>query len=129
VPGFWHTLRYSIDRWCKWVGVVYKSLVDDPAARSFSPSALREAMARRLYRRSVAMGQIAVPAVPSLIDEYVRMCDNLFASVGVQYSPEEFAQLKTALKTQLAAAFRASSRSPTQPSYAFAIVATSVLTR
>jgi SAM-dependent methyltransferase len=68
-------------------------------------------MARRLYRRSVAMGQITVPAVPSLIDEYVRMCDNLFASVGVQYSPEEFAQLKTVLKVQLAEAFRTSSRS------------------
>jgi SAM-dependent methyltransferase len=68
-------------------------------------------MARRLYRRSVAMGQITVPAVPSLIDEYVRMCDNLFASVGVQYSPDEFAQLKTVLKVQLAEAFRTSSRS------------------
>jgi SAM-dependent methyltransferase len=111
VPGFWHTLRYSTDRWCKWVGVVYKSLVDDPAVRSFSPSALREAMGRRLYRRSVAMGQITVPAVPGLLDEYVRMCDNLFASVGVQYSTEEFAQLKTALKAQLEAAFRTSSRS------------------
>jgi len=57
------------------------------------------------------MGQITVPAVPSLIDEYVKMCDNIFASVGVQYSPEEFAQLKTVLKTQLAQAYQASSRS------------------
>jgi SAM-dependent methyltransferase len=85
--------------------------VDDPAVRSFSPSTLRDAMARRLYRRSVAMGQITVPAVPSLIDEYVKMCDSLFASVGVQYSPEEFAQLKTVLKTQLVEAYRTSSRS------------------
>jgi SAM-dependent methyltransferase len=85
--------------------------VDDPAVGAFSPSTLREAMARRLYRRSVAMGQITVPAVPSLIDEYVKMCDNIFASVGVQYSPEEFAQLKTVLKTQLAQAYQASSRS------------------
>jgi len=68
-------------------------------------------MARRLYRRSVAMGQVTVPAVPSLIDEYVKMCDNIFASVGVQYSPEEFAQLKTVLKTQLDEAYRTSSRS------------------
>jgi SAM-dependent methyltransferase len=111
MPGLNHTLRYSTDRWCKRVRVVYKSLVDDPAVRSFSPSTLREAMARRLYRRSVAMGQITVPAVPSLIDEYVKMCDNIFASVGVQYSPEEFAQLKTILKTQLEEAYRTSSRS------------------
>ena len=57
------------------------------------------------------MGQVTVPAVPSLIDEYVKMCDNIFASVGVQYSPEEFAQLKTVLKTQLDEAYRTSSRS------------------
>jgi SAM-dependent methyltransferase len=85
--------------------------VDDPAVSSFSTSTLREAMARRLYRRSVAMGQITVPAVPSLIDEYVKMCDNIFASVGVQYSPEEFAQLKAVLRTQLAQAYQVSSRS------------------
>jgi SAM-dependent methyltransferase len=85
--------------------------VDDPAVSASSTSTLREAMARRLYRRSVAMGQITVPAVPSLIDEYVKMCDNIFASVGVQYSPEEFAQLKTVLETQLAEAYRTSSRS------------------
>ncbi|MBV9722201.1 MAG: class I SAM-dependent methyltransferase [Mycobacterium sp.] len=72
---------------------------------------MREAMARRLYRRSVAMGQITVPAVPSLIEEYVAMCDNLFASLGVQYSAAEFAQLKTVLATQLAQAYQASSRS------------------
>ena len=57
------------------------------------------------------MGQVTVPAVPSLIDEYVKMCDNIFASVGVQYSPEEFAELKTVLKTQLDKAYRTSSRS------------------
>ena len=85
--------------------------MEDPAVRSFNPSTLREAMARRLYRRSVAAGQITVPAVPSLIDEYVKMCDNLFASVGVQYSPEEFAQLRTVLAAQLAEAYQASSRS------------------
>ena len=39
------------------------------------------------------------------------MCDNLFVSLGVQYSPAEFAQLKTVLASQLAEAYRASSRS------------------
>ncbi|HUB56371.1 MAG TPA: class I SAM-dependent methyltransferase [Mycobacterium sp.] len=85
--------------------------MDDPAVSASSTPTLREAMARRLYRRSVAMGQVTVPAVPSLIDEYVKMCDNIFASVGVQYSPEEFAELKTVLKTQLDKAYRTSSRS------------------
>ena len=46
--------------------------MDDPAARSFNPSTLGEAMARRLYRRAVVTAQITVPAVPSMIDEYVN---------------------------------------------------------
>jgi hypothetical protein len=82
--------------------------MDDPPARSFDSSMLRQAMARRLYRRSWAAGQITVPAVASLIDEYVRMCDNLFASVGVQYTAEQFAQLRTVLEGELARAHAAS---------------------
>jgi len=68
-------------------------------------------MARRLYRRSVVTGQITVPAVPSMIDEYVKMCDNFFAVAGVQRTAEQFAQLKTVLETELAKAYTASSRS------------------
>ena len=85
--------------------------MEDSPDRSFDPAMLREAMARRLYRRSVAGGQITLPAVPSMIDEYVRMCDNIFAAVGVRYSPEESAQLKTVLEGELAKAYSASSRS------------------
>lgn len=40
-------------------------------------------MARRLRRRAVAMGQITLPAVPSMLDEYVTMCDNIFT--GLEY--------------------------------------------
>jgi SAM-dependent methyltransferase len=72
---------------------------------------LRDAMARRLYRRAVAEGQITLPAVPALLDEYVTMCENLFASLGVQYTAEESAQLRRALQGELAKAFKASSRS------------------
>ncbi|EID14162.1 class I SAM-dependent methyltransferase [Mycobacterium xenopi] len=72
---------------------------------------LREAMARRLRRRAVAMGQITLPAVPSMVDEYVTMCDNVFAGLGVRFSPEQFAQLKSVLEDQLAEAYAASSRS------------------
>lgn len=78
---------------------------------SFDASALREAMARRLYRRTVAEGQITLPAVPAMIDEYVTMCQNIFASLGVVYTEEESAQLKSVLKGELATAFKASSRS------------------
>ncbi len=72
---------------------------------------LREAIIRRLYRRAAAGGQITVPAVPALIDEYVVLCGNICATLGVVYTPEQSAQLKTALEAELAKAFKASPRS------------------
>jgi precorrin-6B methylase 2 len=85
--------------------------MDDPAVRPFNPSVLREAVARRLYRRAVVTAQITVPAVPSMIDEYVTMCANAFAVAGVQYTAEQSAQLKTVLAAELDKAYTASSRS------------------
>lgn len=72
---------------------------------------LREAVIRRLYRRSAAEGQIRVPAVPALIDEYVLLCGNICASLGVWYTPQQSAQLRAVLQVELDKAFRASSRS------------------
>ena len=36
--------------------------MENPPVRSVNPTLLREAMARRLYRRSVVTGQITLPA-------------------------------------------------------------------
>lgn len=72
---------------------------------------LRDAMASRLYRRSVAEGKITLPAVPGLIDEYVHLCGNLCATLGVVYTPEQTAQLRRVLEAELAKAFKASQRS------------------
>jgi SAM-dependent methyltransferase len=77
----------------------------DPAPR------LRESMARRLYRRSVVTGEITLPAVPGMIDEYVRMCDTLFAGVGRPFTAEQLAHVRTVLEGQLAQAYAASPRS------------------
>ena len=85
--------------------------MDDPAGRFASPQMLREAMARRLYRRAVMTAQITVPAVPSMIDEYVKMCDNVFAASGVPYTAEQSARLKSGLSAELLKAYSASSRS------------------
>ena len=85
--------------------------MDDPAVRSFSPSTLGEAVVRRLYRRAVVTAQITVPAVPSMVDEYLKMCDNVFAVAGVQHTPEQAGQLKTVLAAELAKTYTASSRS------------------
>jgi SAM-dependent methyltransferase len=85
--------------------------VDEPPPKSFDSSTLREAMVRRLYRRSMAEGQIAVPAVPGMLDEYVQLCGNLCATLGVWYSSQQSVQLRTVLEAELVKAFKASKRS------------------
>ena len=85
--------------------------MENPPVRSVNPTLLREAMARRLYRRSVVTGQITLPAVPGMIDEYVTMCDNIFAAVGRRFTAEQLADAKAVLESQLAEAFAASQRS------------------
>ncbi|BBX44319.1 class I SAM-dependent methyltransferase [Mycobacterium cookii] len=88
-----------------------------PPLRPIDPATLREGMARRLYRGAVVTGQITVAAVPAMIDEYVNMCDTVFAGVGVRFSAEELARLKTVLEGELAVAFEASPRSRIVISY------------
>jgi SAM-dependent methyltransferase len=91
--------------------------MDDLPLRSIDPSTLRQAMARRLYRGSVVSGQISLQAAPGMIDEYVKMCDTVFAGVGVQFTADELARLKTVLEGQLADAYQASPRSRIVISY------------
>jgi SAM-dependent methyltransferase len=74
-------------------------------------------MARRLYRRSVVTGQITLPAVPGMIDQYVSMCDTVFAGVGVEFSADQLAHLRTVLEGQLTEAYTASQRSNIVISY------------
>ncbi|BBN48137.1 MULTISPECIES: class I SAM-dependent methyltransferase [Mycobacterium avium complex (MAC)] len=91
--------------------------MQDPPNRSFDPSLLREAVIRRIYRRTSAEGTIRVPAVPAMIDEYLQLCGNVCATLGVWYAPEQFAQLRSALEVELAKAFKASPRSDVLISY------------
>jgi len=75
------------------------------------PTPLNESMARRLYRRSVVTGEITLPAVPGMLDEYVKTCATLFAAVGRGFSAEQLAHVRTALEDQLTQAYAASPRS------------------
>lgn len=68
-------------------------------------------MTRRLLRRSVMTGQLTLPAVPGMIDEYVTICGNVFAALGVRFTTDELVHLKAALAEQLAEAYSASPRS------------------
>ncbi|MBO0679570.1 class I SAM-dependent methyltransferase [Mycolicibacterium sp. S2-37] len=72
---------------------------------------LREAMARRLFRRSISTGEISLPAAPGMIDDYVTMCQDLFAAVGSPFTPEQRDHLRTVLQGQLDRAFEVSPRS------------------
>jgi SAM-dependent methyltransferase len=91
--------------------------MEDLPLRSIDSARLREAMARRLHRGSVVTGQISLSAVPGMIDEYVKMCDTVFTGLGVRFTAEELAHLRTVLEGQLAEAYRASPRSRIVISY------------
>ena len=91
--------------------------MENPPLRPSSPAQLREAMARRLYRRSIATGQVTLPAVPAMIDEYVRMCQKIFADLGVEFNRAELAHLRTVLEGELTDAYAASPRSSIVISY------------
>ena len=58
---------------------------------------LRQAMTRRLLRRSVTRGEITLPAVPGMLDEYVQTCDELFTSLVVRFTAAELAHLRTVI--------------------------------
>jgi SAM-dependent methyltransferase len=71
----------------------------------------RDALKQRLLRRSAVSGSIVLAAAPGLIDEYVELCDSIFADVGRKFSEQELGALRTVLEGQLAAAYEASPRS------------------
>jgi len=79
--------------------------------RGSADPSLREALTQRLHRRAVVTGQISVPAVPGMLDEYVAMCTDTFESIGVHFTDGDIAHLRNVLRGQLAEAFAASSRS------------------
>jgi cyclopropane fatty-acyl-phospholipid synthase-like methyltransferase len=92
--------------------------VDDLPVGSADPEQLlKESMTRRFYSRSEVTGEITLPAVPSMLDEYVTMCANVFAGVGRKFSDEELAHVRAVLESQLAEAYSASPRSNIVISY------------
>jgi SAM-dependent methyltransferase len=85
--------------------------MEQPPLRTADATAQRDALTRRLHRRSVVKGQIALPAVPGMIDQYVAMCETLFAAVGRPFTAEQLGQVRTVLQGQLAEAYANSPRS------------------
>lgn len=71
----------------------------------------RSAMIQRVMNRVHAKGEIVVPAVPGLLDDYVSLCGDIFARLGVMFSSNELAQLRSAIEGQLVEGFSGSPRS------------------
>ncbi|HEY4105203.1 MAG TPA: methyltransferase domain-containing protein [Polyangiaceae bacterium] len=65
-------------------------------------------MLRRLPRQLRASGEIAIPAVPGLLEHYVQMFETVFASLGRKFNGEETQQLRAHLKRRLDEAFASS---------------------
>ncbi len=86
-------------------------MMEQPPLRSVDSTVQRDALARRLYRRSIVKGEITLPAAPGMIDEYVSMCETLFAGVGRRFTTEQLAQVRSVLEGQLAEAYANSPRS------------------
>ncbi|MEI7913865.1 MAG: class I SAM-dependent methyltransferase [Mycobacteriaceae bacterium] len=82
-----------------------------------SDADLHQALTRRVQRRTTAKGEIALPAVPGMLEDYVALCDATFRTLGVEFSAEELAHLRGVLRSQLEEAFAASPRSDVVISY------------
>jgi len=71
----------------------------------------RAAMTRKLLCRTVASGQIKLPAVPALLDEIEILCERTFSALGIDFSAEQQSQLRRVLSDQLVQAYETSPRS------------------
>jgi SAM-dependent methyltransferase len=78
---------------------------------------LRPALTRRLLGRAIARGEVRLPAVPAMLDDYQSLCDRTFAALGVTFSAEQQARLREVLAGQLAVGWAASPRSEIVVSY------------
>ena len=63
-------------------------------------SSPRSTIARRLLIQSSASGEIKLPVVPGMLDEYVTVCRMLFGSFGIQFTDDELAHLRGVLTEQ-----------------------------
>ncbi|RYZ01364.1 MAG: class I SAM-dependent methyltransferase [Myxococcales bacterium] len=87
------------------------------AKRETNSAVLKQAMLRRLPRRLQAKGELHLPAVPALLDHYVKIFDQLWESVGRKFTPPELDEFRTSLSARLEQAYAASSSAKVVVSY------------
>jgi SAM-dependent methyltransferase len=78
---------------------------------------LKQAMIRRLPRRLQCSGELGLPAVPALLEHYVKIFDGIWESVGRKFTPPELDEFRKSLSARLEQAFAASSSSKVVVTY------------
>lgn len=85
--------------------------------RETNAAVLKQAMIRRLPRRLQCSGEIALPAVPGLLEHYVKIFDGIWEGVGRKFTPPELDEFRKSLAARLEQAFNASSSSKVVVTY------------
>lgn len=78
---------------------------------------LKQAVLRRLPRRLQARGEMHLPAVPALLEHYVKIFDQLWESVGRKFTPPELDEFRKSLQARLEQAFSNSASAKVVVSY------------
>jgi SAM-dependent methyltransferase len=77
-------------------------------ARETNPALLRQALLRRVPRRTSGSGELRLPAVPALLDHHLENLQGIFTAHGRAFSRDELAELRGILEPQLREGFQAS---------------------
>lgn len=87
------------------------------AKRETNTVVLKQAMIRRLPRRLVGKGELTLPAVPGLLEHYVKLLDTTWEAMGRKFTEAEIDEFRKSLKARLEQAFNTSSTSKVVVSY------------
>jgi 2-polyprenyl-3-methyl-5-hydroxy-6-metoxy-1,4-benzoquinol methylase len=87
------------------------------AKRETNAVVLKQAMLRRLPRRLQAKGELHFPAVPALLEHYVKILDQLWESVGRKFTAPELDEFRQSLSARLEQAYAVSSSAKVVVSY------------
>ena len=74
-------------------------------------------MLRRLPRRLQCSGELGLPAVPALLEHYVKIFDGIWESVGRKFTPPELDEFRKSLAVRIDQAYQASSSSKVVVTY------------
>lgn len=83
----------------------------DRARFRLSANRVADAMLTRVKQSMAVNGSLEIPAVPSLLEEYVTLSAGLFAAAGRSLPPEELEEIRNQLSSRLREAFEGSQRS------------------